>query len=211
MRKILPDNRIIWIVAIIAAILIPVFAKYRDMRKTSSEITSRAIQVINENYFVYEPNPTYADETNNLNKLFRYVLNNRNKIDPTERKNILSKSMSFYGENDETESAIEDAVDQNRLMMRESITMAIAALVSEPNEAKKYFERAKESLNEGEKTSDRMEDTYSALLVLEGLYLSEHQMFNAADKIAMINTVNNFGNLSSKSKDSFIGVLQELR
>lgn len=207
MRRIFPDNRIIWIAAIIAAILIPVFAKYRDMRRTSSEIASRAIQVINENYFVYEPNPTYSDETKKLNELFRHVLNNRNKIDLSERKNILTKSISFYEDNGEAESAIEDAVDQNRLMMRESITMAIAALVSEPNEARKYFVRAKESLNEGGKASDTMEDTYSALLVLEGLYLSEHQMFNAADKIAMINTVNNFGNVSSKTKASFIGVV----
>ncbi len=211
MRKIFPNNRIIWIVAIIAAILIPVFAKYRDMRKSSSEITARALQLINENYFVYEPNPMYSDEAKNLNDQFRYVLNNRNKIDPSERKNILSKSMSFYEQNDEAEEAIEDAVDQNRLMMRESITMAIAALVSEPNEAKTYFERAKESLNEGGKTSDTMEDAYSALLVLEGLYLSEHRMFNAADKTAMINTVNNFSNLSSKAKESFIGVLQDIR
>ena len=138
-------------------------------------------------------------------------LKKKKKIDPSERKNILSKSMSFYEQNDEAEEAIEDAVDQNRLMMRESITMAIAALVSEPNEAKTYFERAKESLNEGGKTSDAMEDAYSALLVLEGLYLSEHRMFNAADKTAMINNVNNFSNLSSKAKESFIGVLQDIR
>jgi hypothetical protein len=96
-------------------------------------------------------------------------------------------------------------------MMRESLTMAIAALVSEPNEARKYFERAKESLNEGGKMSVTMEDTYSALLVLEGLYLSEHRMFNAADKNALINTVNNFGNLSSKTKESFIGVLRDFK
>lgn len=89
--------------------------------------------------------------------------------------------------------------------------MAIAALVSEPKEAKKYFASAKESLNEGGKTSDTMEETYSALLVLEGLYLSEHRMFSAADKTAMINIVNNFSNLSNKSKESFIGVLQDFR
>ncbi len=170
------------------------------MRRASPEITTRAIQVINENYFVYEPNPIYSDEAKNMNEQFRDVLNNRNKIDPSERKNILSKSMSFYEENNEAEAAIEDAVDQNRLMMRESFTMAIAALVSEPNDARKYFERAKESLNEGGKTSDTMEDAYSALLVLEGLYLSEHQMFNASDRNAMINTVNSFGNLSSSRR-----------
>jgi len=211
MRKMLPNNKIIWIVAIIAAILIPVFAKYRDVRKTSSDITTRAIQLINDNYFVYEPNPIYSDDAKNLNDQFHYVLNNRNKIATAERKNILSKAMSFYEQNDEAEEAIEDAVDQKRLMMQKSITMAIAALVSEPNEAKKYFERARESLNEGGKTSDTMEDTYSALLVLEGLYLSEHRMFSAADKTAMINSVNKFNNVSGKSKASFIGVLQDFR
>jgi hypothetical protein len=30
MSKILPDNRIIWIIAILAAILIPVFGKFRE-------------------------------------------------------------------------------------------------------------------------------------------------------------------------------------
>lgn len=171
--------------------------------------TARAIEIITENYYVFEPNPTYSDEAKNLNELFRYALNNRNKLEPAERKNIYSKSMSLYEENDEAESAIEDAVDQNRLMIRESITMATAALVSEPEEAMKYFERAKESLNEGGKTSESMEDEYSALLVLETLYLSEHKSFNDTSKKAMISTINGFGNLSKKSKESFIGVIQE--
>jgi hypothetical protein len=155
---------------------------------------------------VYEPNPIYLDEAKKLNELFLYALNNRNKLDSNERKNIYSKVMGLDEENEE-ESALEDAVDVNREMMRESIAMSTAALVSEPKKALNYFERAKESLNESGKTSESMEDEYSALLVLESLYLSEHKLLNDANKKAMIGTINSFNNLS-KSKDSFIGVIQ---
>lgn len=171
--------------------------------------TARAIQIITENYYVYEPNPIYLDEAKNLNELFSYALNNRNKLESTEQKKIYSKVMALYEENDEAESALEDAVDESRLMIRKSITMSTAALVSEPKEALKYFERAKESLNEGGKTSESMEDAYSALLVLEGLYLSEHKMLNDANKKSMISTISSFSNLSEKSKESFIGVIRE--
>jgi hypothetical protein len=177
--------------------------------KEKPKPTVRAIGIITENYYMYEPNPTYADEAKNLNGLFHYALNNRNKLDPTERKNIYSKSMSMYEENDEAESAIEDAVDQNRLMIKASITMATAALVSEPEEAMKYFELAKESLNEGGKPSESMEDEYSALIVLEALYLSEHKSLNDTSKKAMISKINSFDSLSKKSKESFIGVIQD--
>lgn len=87
--------------------------------------------------------------------------------------------------------------------------MSTAALVSEPKEALKYFERAKESLNEGGKTSESMEDAYSALLVLESLYLSEHKSLNDANKKTMISQINRFGTLSKESKESFIKVIQE--
>jgi hypothetical protein len=171
--------------------------------------TARAIQIITENYYVYEPNPIYLDEAKNLNELFSYALNKRNKLESTERKNIYSKSMTSYEENDEAESAVEDAVDENRLMIKKSITMSTAALVSDPKEGLKYFERAKESLNEGGKTSESMEDAYAALLVLECLYLSEHKLLNDVDREDMISTINSFSNLSKKSKESFIGVIKE--
>jgi hypothetical protein len=158
---------------------------------------------------VYEPNPIYLDEAKKLNDLFIYALNNRNKLESTERKNIYSKSMTSYEENDEAESAVEDAVDENRLMIKKSITMSTAALVSDPKEGLKYFERAKESLNEGGKTSESMEDAYAALLVLECLYLSEHKLLNDVDREDMISTINSFSNLSKKSKESFIGVIKE--
>jgi hypothetical protein len=170
--------------------------------------TARAVQIITENYYVYEPNPIYLDEAKNLNELFLYAINHRNKLDAKERKNIYFKVMALYEENNEAESTLEDAVDENRVMIRESIAMSTAALVSEPKEALKHFERAKESLNEGGKTSESMEDAYSALLVLESLYLSEHKLLNDASKKAMISTINSFSNLS-KSKDSFIGVIQD--
>jgi hypothetical protein len=179
--------------------------------KEKQRPTALAIQIITENYYVYEPNPIYLDKAKNLNELFIYALNNRNKLESTERKNIYSKSMSLYEENNKAESALEDAVDENRLMIRKSITMSTAALVSEPKEALKYFERAKESLNEDGKTSESMEDVYAALLVLEGVYLFEHKLLNDAERKDMISTINNFSTLSKKSKESFIGVIKEFK
>lgn len=170
--------------------------------------TARAMQIITENYYVYEPNPIYLDEANTLNELFHYSLNNRNKLNPDERKNIHAKAADLYEENGEAGSAVEDAVDEDRLMTRKSIALSVAALMSEPKEALKYFERAKESLSEGGKPSESMEDEYSALLVLEALYLSEHKSLNNANRKAMISVINSFDNLS-KNKESFIGVIQE--
>ena len=86
--------------------------------------------------------------------------------------------------------------------------MSIAAMVSEPKEALKYFERAKASLNEGGRTNEFMEDDYSAILVLEALYLSEHKLPNK-HKGAMINTINSFSHLSRKSREDFIDVIKE--
>ena len=171
---------------------------------------ARAIQIITENYYVYEPNPIYSEEAKNLNELFSYALKNRNKLEPVERKDIYSRSMALYEVNEGAESGLEDSVDENRVMIRKSIAMSTAALVSEPKEAVKCFERAKESLSGGGKTSESMVDAYSGLLVLEGLYLSEHKLLDDAGKRAMISTINSFGNLSRKSKESFIGVIRGL-
>jgi hypothetical protein len=173
--------------------------------------TARAMQIITENYHVYEPNPIYLDEANTLNELFRYSLNNRNKLNPDERRNIHTKATALYEENDEAGSAVEDAVDENRLMIRESIALSVSALVSEPKEALKYFELAKESLNEGGKTSESMEDEYSALLVLEALYLSEHKSLSNASRKAMISTINSFDTLSKDKKGSFIALFRNFK
>jgi hypothetical protein len=177
--------------------------------KEKPKLTARAIQVITENYCLYEPNPTHSDEAKKLNEMFRYALNNRSKLEPSERKNIYIKSMALSKENDEAESAIEDAVDQNRFIMRGSITMATAALVSEPKEALKLFERAEKYLNESGRTSEPMEVEYSALLVLEALYLSEYKLFNDSNKKTMIKTINSFVNLSTPLKTSFVEVIRE--
>jgi hypothetical protein len=158
---------------------------------------------------MYEPNPTHSEEAKKLNELFRYALNNRNKLEPSERKNIYVKSMALNKENEGAESAIEDAVDQNRILMRGSITMATAALVSEPKEALKLFERAKEYLNESGKAGETVENEYSALLVLEALYLSEHKLLDDANKKTMIKTINSFVNLSTPLKASFVEVIRE--
>jgi hypothetical protein len=46
MSKILPDNRIMWIVGIIAVILIPVFGKFREIKEASSEISAEKKQTL---------------------------------------------------------------------------------------------------------------------------------------------------------------------
>jgi hypothetical protein len=177
--------------------------------KNKPRQADRAVQIITESYYVYEPNPIYLDEAKEINELFRYSLINRNKLNSNEQRNIFSKAAALYGENDEAGSALEDAVDESRIMIRKSISMSIAAMVSEPKEALKYFERAKESLNEGGRTNEFMEDDYSAILVLEALYLSEHKLLNDKNKEAMINTISGFSHLSRKSKEDFIDVIKE--
>jgi hypothetical protein len=158
---------------------------------------------------VYEPNPLHASEAKGINELFRYSLINRNKLDSHEQKSIYSKAMALYDANDEAESVLEDAVDVNRLMIRKSICMSTAAMVSQPKEAQNYFYRAKESLDEGGKTNEFMEDDYSAILVLEALYLSEHKLLNDENKKVMINKVISFSHLSRKSKDSLAEVIRD--
>ena len=151
--------------------------------------TARAVQIITENYSVYEPNPIHADEANTLNELFRHSLKNRNTLDLKERTIIYAKVMALYEEDREAESALEDAVDESRSMMHESIALSIAALVSEPEDARTYFERAKASLRSGGHPAEFLEDEYSALLMLEALYLSEHKAFNDANKKVMISII----------------------
>jgi hypothetical protein len=177
--------------------------------KNKPQQADRAVQIITESYYVYEPNPIYLDEAKEINELFRYSLNNRNTLNSNEQKNIFSKATALYGENDEAEAALEDAVDENRIMIRKSISMSVAAMVSEPKEALKYFERAKVSLNEDGRTNEFMEDDYSAILVLEALYLSEHKLLNDKNKEAMISTINSFSHLSKKSREDFIDVIKE--
>ncbi len=193
----------------IAFMALCLFCLLMSCTKERPRPTARAIQIITENYSVYEPNPLYLDEAKEINELFRHSLINRNKFDSNEQKNIRSKAISLYQENDEAESALEDAVDENRIMIRKSISMSIAAMVSEPKEALKYFERAKESLNEGGRTNEFMEDDYSAILVLEALYLSEHKLLNDENKRAMINAISSFSRLSEESRGSYIEIIRE--
>jgi hypothetical protein len=68
----------------------------------------RAVQIITESYYIYEPNPIYLDEAKEINELFRYSLINRNTINSNEQKNIFSKATALYGENDEAGSALEE-------------------------------------------------------------------------------------------------------
>jgi hypothetical protein len=193
----------------IALLILSLICLLMSCTKEKPRPTARAIQIITDIYYVYEPNPLYTDEAKEINELFWYSLINRNKLDSNERKNIYSKAMTLYEENDEAESALEDAVDINRLMIRKSICMSIAAMVSQPKEAQNYFDRAKDSLSEGGRTNEFMEDSYSAILVLEALYLSEHKFLNDENKKAMINTVISFSHLSKKSKESLTEIIRE--
>lgn len=164
---------------------------------------ARAVQIILDTYSVYEPNPLYADEAKEINELFRRSLVNRDKLSPDERQGIYSQAIALYELNDVSE--FEDSVDKARIMMRRSVCMATAAVVSQPEKTIKYFDVAKGALNQ----DGLMEDQYSALLVLEMLYLYEHKMLKETKKESVLITINNFTHISKKTKDGFVEVVKE--
>lgn len=168
--------------------------------------TARAIQIITDTYYVYEPNPLYLNEAKKINELFRHALINRNTLKSDERQKIYSMAVAAYEAYDE--SALEDAVDEARMMMQKSLSMATAAVVGKPEVALKCFETAKVSLNRDDRTDALMEDQYSALLILELLYLSEHKMLKEIDKEGAIITMNKFTHLPKRSKDIFIELVK---
>lgn len=169
--------------------------------------TARAVQIILDTCSVYEPNPLYADEAKEINELFRRSLVNRDKLRPDELQGIYSQAIALYELNDVSE--FEDSVDAWRIMMRRSVCMAAAAVVSQPDEAIKYFDAAKGVLNQDGKVDELMEDRYSALLVLEILYLHEHKLLKATNKESARAAINNFTHISRKTKDGFVEVVKE--
>lgn len=169
---------------------------------------ARAQQVIIDNYYVDEPNPLYSAETAEINELFRYSFTKRNALKPGERQRIYSRALALYKANNEAE--LEDAVDEARVMMRKSLCMATAALVARSKEAVlEHFASARESLSRDGIPDELMEDDYSALLVLELLYLQEHRIPGETDKDAAIIVISGFDNMTRKSKEAFIEVIRE--
>jgi hypothetical protein len=167
----------------------------------------RAVKIINENYYAYEPNPLHLDSANEINELFKNALINRDKLSTDEKQRIYSKVIALCETIDESE--LEDAVDESREMMRGSLCMSTAAIVSQPEKALNYFESAKRSLTRNGITDEFMEDSYSAILVLEVLYLYEHKMLTTTNKDVAINTINKFAHLSKTSQAAFIEVVKE--
>jgi hypothetical protein len=168
----------------------------------------RAVKIINENYYTYEPNPLYLDSAKEINELFRNALINRDKLSADEKQSIYSKALSLFETNDESKP--EDAVDEAREMIRGSMCLSTAAIVSQPEVALNYFESAKRSLTRNGIPDEFMEDSYSAILVLEVLYLYDHKMLTKTNKDIAINTVNKFSHLSKQAQAAFTEVIKEI-
>lgn len=186
--------------------------------KTESRWNDRARKIVEQNYYVYEPNPLYMEEANKINELFRNALTNRNKLAEQERKKIHHEAMVKCGENEESgseandEPAVEDSVDERRDLIQHSICMSTAALVSEPNEALEYFRNARAILTNGTdgKAHEFLEEEYSATYVLEILYLREHNILKDENKKSAISAVNKLSNLSAESRKPIIEVIENL-
>jgi hypothetical protein len=189
------------------AIIICLFCLLIGCTKSKPRPIDRAIKIINENYYVYEPNPLYLDSANEINELFKNALINRDKLSADEKQRIYSKAVALCETADE--SALEDAVAESREMMRGSLCMSTAAIVSQPEKALNYFESARRSLTRNGIPDEFMEDSYSATFVLEVLYLYEHKMLTSANKDVAVSTINKFTHLSKTSQAAFIEVIKE--
>jgi hypothetical protein len=186
--------------------------------KKESPWPDRARQIVEKSYYVYEPNPLYKDEAQKINDLFHYALANRNNLDAQEQKKIHREAMAQCGENEEPglgaddEQAIEDSVDERRDLIKYSVCMSTAALVSEPNEALLDFRKARSILTNGTngKAHELLEEEYSATVMLEVLYLRDHNILKGENKQSAVNAINKFSNLSLASRKTIIEVIDNL-
>ncbi len=173
--------------------------------------TDSAIQLILKSYYLDEPNPSYKDQAKELNDLFRYALINRNKIDTGEQKTVYAKAKTLCKKDDD-EEAVEDAVDERRIMLKESICMSTVALVTPSKEALKYYNDARNALASGaDRTAhELLEEEYAATVLLELLYLSEHNMIKSKNRESSVTAINKLSNISVKDREPFIEVIRNL-
>jgi hypothetical protein len=175
--------------------------------KTETRRNDRAVELIKELCLFYEPNPAHQETARSLNALFHSVLEKRNSLQDRERENICGKTYTLCNSDDE--AIIEDAVDEQRVLMKDSICMAIYAMISEPREALEYFSDAKLLLTRRDGSiNEYMEDYYSGLLILEILYLSDHGMLAPEHKSTAMNAIRNLSTLDKEKRKALLDVLQ---
>jgi len=104
---------------------------------------------------------------------------------------------------------IEDAVDERRSIMKESMCMATLALISSKKEAIAYFKNAREVLASGA-AHELMEEEYVSTVVLEALYLSERNILKNKDRELAISEIRKLNNLSIKDKETFVDIIHNL-
>ncbi len=174
--------------------------------------TDRAVEIVASKYYVYEPNPLYQDEAEKINKLFKYVLINRNKLSSEEKKKICNQALSQSSKTDtlqseaEEEPALEDSVDERRALLSRSVLLSTAALVSAPNEALEYTKNARRLLiNVADgKPHELLEEEYAMTFILEILILREE------DKKVVISSINKLSNLPLDTKKPVIEIIKNL-
>lgn len=188
------------------SLLIILIAFFTSCTKEKPIPTVRAVPIILANLYMTEPNPIYEAEAKEVNELFRFVLTNRDKLSASDSEKMYSKAMALYESRDETD--LEDSVDFARVKMMQALSISAAAILSKPDLALKYFETAKKALIELGKTYGLDEDRYSALLVLEIVYLYDHKLLKETKKEDAIKMINGFQQLTDKSKQAFIGAVK---
>lgn len=142
----------------------------------------------------------------------------RNRLNAQEQKKIYIKIVAQCGENSKSgmrvhdEAAMEDSVDERRGLMKHSICLSTAALVSKPNVARQYFKNARELLTNvaDGKAHELLEEESSATFILEILYLREHNILKDENKKSAISAINKLSNLFSESKKPLIEVINNL-
>lgn len=188
------------------SLLIILIAFFTSCTKEKPIPTVRAVPIILANLYMTEPNPIYEAEAKEVNELFRFVLTNRDKLSAPDSEKMYSKAMALYESRNETD--LEDSVDFARVKMMQALSISAAAILSKPDLALKHFETAKKALIELGKTYGLDEDRYSALLVLEIVYLHDHKLLKETKKEDAIKMINGFQQLTDKSKQAFIGAVK---
>lgn len=171
-----------------------------------------AAQLIVQHYVMGESNPIHMDEAKHLNTLFQDVLTRRQQMSGKERKKVHCESIGSYATSVCHKFDLEDSSDEYRALMSGGMALATAALTSTPQEALLYFELAKTTLLESKLSPEHgMESHYAALLLLEALYRSEHNLLDPAKKKLLLQDMSNCNTLSVQQKKSFVEAMQAVQ
>jgi hypothetical protein len=191
----------------LVALLLCMFCVHCTHQKQDK--TERARRIITQNYYLYEPNPLYSAEADELNNLFRNTLVNRNALSVEEKKRIYEKVTTYFNNEDESGPVIEDSVDENRQMMTEILCLGIAALVSEPEKAEKLFHQA-QAFGGDNNSAAAAEIIHASLTTLKALYLADHRRLTTSERDQAKATIGGFTHLPAKSRNEFIAAIADL-